>query len=435
MRNIFASTAFFVILTLAFAMPVFANDGSNAYQTNVKEELAVVDDWVAPHANGNPLFGFYKNRAGLIRIQNDSDAWTHTQFIYDPEKSEYLISGLSGGSGTARLVRSKGKPDKLTVSGKFLDNAGRWVEFEYELVRKADAKKAGSSLPAGEYSIRKPEPHWMNGKWKTRSGTPMEASVSGNDGTPLFFMLKVVGGQESGDDIDCPVDLSWEESKKAFRMWNAGKAIREGQVVLMNEQTYGYIWPSSGEDADSETLRIEFYSGKTFEAVLEREKMTLAGLPEETLNKLRGTWVSKSGLKMKIVLGKSPWESSIHMGDTWWRLDMPQWDTELSKIVFFCANPAWAGTLVKGPDGMIYGKDRDFRLCTAELSKDEKTLTLYGVHGYNSFEGPSYTLKESDEPVPFTSVLVKGNKNSKPRGDYVGTNLGLTVTPVGSIER
>jgi hypothetical protein len=78
--------------------------------------------------------------------------------------------------------------------------------------------------------------------------------------------------------------------------------------------------------------------------------------------------------------------------------------SEVSKIVFFAADLCWKGEPVKGPDGVIYGEDRDFRLCAAELSKDGKTLTLVGVQGFSSFKGSCGDLTKNRKPVSFTSI-------------------------------
>ncbi|MDR1658945.1 MAG: hypothetical protein LBR94_01215 [Desulfovibrio sp.] len=421
MKKMFKKTAALVLVLLAFATPASAGAGGEGYETDVKEERAIVDEWVAPHAKGNPSFAFYKNRSGFAKLKADNEAWTHFRFFYDSQKSEYLLSSGTYDEriGTARIIRAKGEPDRLAVRGEFIDHADRLVKFDYELVRAADARKAGASLPAGEYSILKPEPHWMLGDWSAGSGDPMTVNVRGYGGTVSLFSMSVPGGWDAGGDINLSAKLRWDAGRKAFEIWTGSVFSREGRIVVSDQRKWGYVWPSSGKDASSETLRIEFNShGQTFRAVLKKEKKTLAALPEETLQKLRGTWVSQSGMIMKIVLGKSEYESKIYIGDMLWRLVTPQWDTEVSKIVFFCAEPAWKGEPVKGPDGVIYGKDRDFRLCTAELSKDGKTLTLAGVHGFNSFKMPHNDMTKSGKPVPFTSVLVKGNKKSQPRGDY-----------------
>jgi hypothetical protein len=143
MKNMVKKMAALVALALlAFAAPAFAESGGGVWETNVKEERAILGDWVAPRANGNPLFGFYKNRAGFAHLRADKEAWTHFQFIYDPKKSEYQINDMSDGSrlGTARLIRTKGKPDTLAVKGQFIDHADRVVKFEYSLVRSGKGK-------------------------------------------------------------------------------------------------------------------------------------------------------------------------------------------------------------------------------------------------------------------------------------------------------
>ncbi|MDR1509017.1 MAG: hypothetical protein LBS53_05220 [Synergistaceae bacterium] len=259
-------------------------------------------------------------------------------------------------------------------------------------------------LSAAGFSISKPEPHWMIGDWSSVSGTPMTVSVRDYSANLPFLMISV----PSVDIINFSAHLRWDDERNAFELWTGASYIREGRVVTEDVRTWGYVWPSSGKDASSETLLIELNShGQTFEAVLEKEIKTFSGLGEESLEQLRGTWVSQSGLDMKIILGKTVYDSSIEIGDMSWQFKDPQWDAEVSKIMFFAADLSWKGEPVEGPDGVIYGEGRDFRLCTGELSNDGNTLTLTGVHGYNSFKMPYTDTTESDEPIPFTSVLVR----------------------------
>ena len=113
----------------------------------------------------------------------------------------------------------------------------------------------------------------MHGEWKTRSGAPITLSAITRTEAPPFLYFQIKDGREPGYDLSVTVDLDWEASEKAFRMWDGEKSIQEGRTVFMYEQTRGYVWPSAGEDADSETLRMEYNSGgETFEAVLERVK-------------------------------------------------------------------------------------------------------------------------------------------------------------------
>lgn len=92
MRKNFVPAAFLVILTLAFAAPVFAEAEGTVFKTVEEAELAVMDEWVAPRAKGNPRFWFYENRRLSMSIREDDEAWDNLDFLYDPEKSEYLIS-------------------------------------------------------------------------------------------------------------------------------------------------------------------------------------------------------------------------------------------------------------------------------------------------------------------------------------------------------
>ncbi|MDR1509018.1 MAG: hypothetical protein LBS53_05225 [Synergistaceae bacterium] len=123
-------------------------------------------------------------------------------------------------------------------------------------------------LSADGFSITKPDPHWMIGDWSSVSGTPMTVSVRDYRASLPFLMITV----PIVDIINFSAHLRWDDERNAFELWTGSSYTREGRVVTEDVRTWGYLWPSSGKDASSETMRIELNShGQTFEAVLEKD--------------------------------------------------------------------------------------------------------------------------------------------------------------------
>jgi hypothetical protein len=355
---------------------------------NVNDKRNIKFDFPADFGMGNYIY-----------VRHDGDDHFFEGLRYDAATGEFGLVLSGSVVAHARLV--PGKPDKLIVSGGFPDNDDERTayKFDYELVPEEYAQSLGEAAkkaaPTGTFTEYSHEPHWMSGIWRTRAGDQMIFSISPNLTFPRITPLKDDGSlyDHSGAIYFTAI---WSDEEECWLM----AFIASGE----NPRYHGSIRPSAGRDAPSEILDVTldyFMNGNETDSDFEGRhhwrgtmEKVLDHMPTAVYNALDGTWISKSGTKMKIVNPNGQWHYERQ-----WVLDGKEdqffshfyWDSANSELVMaHHENSGWVNIQMTGT-----------------FSEDGKTLSVKGNWKGKSFESVLTNPKGRGLPKGFLSAGTK----------------------------
>ena len=297
------------------AVTAFADSGGQeSGRTLTAEEKKIVGIWTEPpityitdkwgYKTMIPMIDFYDTGRGQLSLTDDISNRI-ISFHFDPETSEYVLltdefAPITEGNldyaemGRARLV--PGTPEKLDISGTFIDRETRKrVHYKYELARESDAKSMSAPSSPGWFREEESEWAWLAGKWKTISGDPVVVTFEGSSSVWIYYSdddQRLY--DDDGNTIYNNASAVWDDDEKAFRLLSIAQW---GDARRSINHDFGYLRPSSGEFAPSETLELEYYeSSHAFRAVLEKEN-------------------SRASMPAPIIAHKPPVEESIEDPD------------------------------------------------------------------------------------------------------------------------
>jgi hypothetical protein len=275
-----------VLLLTNASVTAFANSGGarRPDRALTAEEKKIVGTWTEPpltyvtnkwgYKMMSPEIEFYDNGRGRFSITVDISGHIDL-FRFDPETSEYVLITEENSEyvemGRARLV--SGQPRKLNISGTFIDReTHKRVRYQYELARESDAKSMRAPPSPGWFTVEDSEWAWLAGKWKTLSGD--QAVLSFRDSNYVIIRLSDSDDERFFDDdgneiYNNTATAVWDDKEKAFRLLSIAMF---GDMETAINHDFGYLRPSSGKFAPSETLELEYYeSSLALRAVLSKD--------------------------------------------------------------------------------------------------------------------------------------------------------------------
>jgi len=252
------------LLVTGAAPAAFANSGNIQRSMELTPEERKIADvrWVEPPLRRDPVpcFEFYSgNKGGQLALSpyisaNDKGIFTtFPDFSFDPKTSEYVLLGVENNDfveiGRARLV--PGNPEKLNISGTFIDReSNKRVRYQYELVRESDARSMRAPASRGGFTVEDSEWAWLEGTWKPQSGNQAEVTFRGSAMTFIELFDK------NGEPTELTTATAvWNDEIKAFELLHIAMYPGMRREIL---RKFGYLRPSSGEHAPSQTLEFQF---------------------------------------------------------------------------------------------------------------------------------------------------------------------------------